>query len=397
VFFLALLLAAAPADAARPPDDDSLKGAIPLDRALTLPSTGEQYRTLQDEIARSRPGVEDARRKSDALSAETKNLRERLVVASAQVQALEEEKGRLGGEIARLADVERASAAKFLRDRAKVARLLAVLERLQGDMPPALVLKPDDALAASRGAMMLGAALPRIYKAAAELSQRVAALKRTQRELVVRRADGARNETALSSARDQLDQLLAMKAQEADEASARYGDLAAQLGSAANEAASLGSLLSRVAALRHQRPVQAVVVVAAQNVSPGLRRGTLQRPVAGRIVRGDPDGPGGEHAPGLSFLAAPGARVVAPADCQVLFAGRYHKSGLVLILESAGGYDLVLAGLDRADVRSGDTLLAGEPLGTMPGAGSRLYFELRQNGKGVNPAPWLEIDLRKVN
>jgi septal ring factor EnvC (AmiA/AmiB activator) len=69
-----------------------------------------------------------------------------------------------------------------------------------------------------------------------------------------------------------------------------------------------------------------------------------------------------------------------------------------LILESAGGYDLVLAGLERVDVRSGDALLAGEPLGTMPGtgAGSRLYFELRQNGKGVSPAPWLEIDLRKA-
>jgi len=69
-----------------------------------------------------------------------------------------------------------------------------------------------------------------------------------------------------------------------------------------------------------------------------------------------------------------------------------------LILESAGGYDLVLAGLEHVDVRSGDALLAGEPLGTMPGTGtgSRLYFELRQNGKGVSPAPWLEIDLRKA-
>ena len=393
-----LLLVASAALAARPPDDDTLKGAVPLDRAGSLPTTADQYRALQDEITKSRPRVEDARRKSDALTAEARSLRQRLIATAAQVQALEEEKGRLEGEIVALAADERASAAKFLQDRANVARLLAVLERLQQDMPPVLVLKPDDALAASRGAMVLGAALPRIYKAAAELAQRVTYLKKTRAELVVRRAEGARNETALSSARSELDQLLAMKAQEADEASARYGDLASQLDSAADEAANLGALLSKVAALRGQHPAQAVVVVAAQNASLDLRRGSLLRPVVGRIVRGDADGAGGEHAPGLSILAPPSARVVAPTDCQVLFAGRYHKTGQVLIFESAGGYDLFLAGLEHVDVRSGDALLAGEPLGTMPGtgAGSRLYFELRQNGKGVSPAPWLEIDLRKA-
>jgi murein hydrolase activator len=63
-----------------------------------------------------------------------------------------------------------------------------------------------------------------------------------------------------------------------------------------------------------------------------------------------------------------------------------------------GGYDLVLAGLDRIDVRPGDQLLAGEPVGAMPrsGTGAKLYFEVRDNGKGVSPAPWLEIDLRKA-
>jgi len=62
-----------------------------------------------------------------------------------------------------------------------------------------------------------------------------------------------------------------------------------------------------------------------------------------------------------------------------------------------GGYDLVLAGLDRIDVRPGDQLLAGEPIGAMPGfGGGKLYFEVRDNGKGVSPAPWLEIDLRKA-
>ncbi|MGD0191599.1 MAG: peptidoglycan DD-metalloendopeptidase family protein, partial [Rhizomicrobium sp.] len=312
------------------------------------------------------------------------------------VQLLEDEKGKLDGQIVRLAADERSSSARFAEDRIRVARLLAVLERLQQDMPPALVLRPNDALAASRGAMMLGAELPRIYAAAADLSRWVAYLKKTRAELVVRRAESAKTEVSLTAARNELDQLLAMKAQEADEASARYGDLAAQLDSAAETASSLGALLSKVASLRGQHPSPGIVVVAALDDSIELHRMRLLRPVVGRVVKGDAASPGGEHAPGLSFLAPASARVVAPADCDVLFAGRYHTSGQVLILEGAGGYDLVLAGLDRIDVRTGDALLAGEPLGTMPATGSRLYFELRQNGKGINPAPWLALDLRKA-
>jgi len=104
------------------------------------------------------------------------------------------------------------------------------------------------------------------------------------------------------------------------------------------------------------------------------------------------------RAPGVNFLASPGATVVAPADSHVLFAGPYHKTGQVLILEAAGGYDLVLAGLDRIDVRAGDQLLAGEPVGKMSRErnGAKLYFELRQGGRSVNPAPWLGVDLRKA-
>ena len=65
----------------------------------------------------------------------------------------------------------------------------------------------------------------------------------------------------------------------------------------------------------------------------------------------------------------PGAQVIAPADGKVLFAGPYHKTGQVLILEITTGYDLVLAGLGRVTVRPNDELLAGEPVGTMPAEG----------------------------
>jgi septal ring factor EnvC (AmiA/AmiB activator) len=115
---------------------------------------------------------------------------------------------------------------------------------------------------------------------------------------------------------------------------------------------------------------------------------------------------GSAKGPGITFAAAPGAQVVAPADCEVLFAGPYHKNGQVLILEVTVGYDLVLAGLDRVMVKPGDQLLAGEPVGIVPqsrsagapqmGQDGELYFEMRQNGRALSPAPLLGHDSRKA-
>jgi murein hydrolase activator len=386
--------------AALPPAKE-LSGAIPASEATGLPSTTEQYRALKSELAKTKPAVEDAKQKSEALNEEASALRHRLIATAARVQALEEEKGELDTEIAGLASQEISLSQNFSRDRVQVVNLLAVLERLQSDMPPVIALKPDDALGAARGAMLLGASLPRVYGAAAALATQLKQLRDTRIELVARRADGVHNAVQLASARVELDQLLAMKDKEADAAAAQYGDLQSKFEAAANEAADLHSLIEKVAALRNEQPTgPGIVVVAAQNAGTplGLQRGSLLRPVVGRLVEGDGEGAGGLHAPGLTFLAAAGAQVIAPTDGQVLFAGPYHKTGDVLILETPGGYDLVLAGLERVDVRTGDRLLAGEPVGAMPrvGAEARLYFELRQNGKGVSPAPWLEVDLRKA-
>ncbi|MEO7053766.1 MAG: peptidoglycan DD-metalloendopeptidase family protein, partial [Rhizomicrobium sp.] len=143
-------------------------------------------------------------------------------------------------------------------------------------------------------------------------------------------------------------------------------------------------------------PDQSVVMVTAENPGSlgGLGRNSLLEPVVGSVVAAE----GGNS--GLSYATRPGAQVIAPADGKVLYAGPYHKSGQVLILEITTGYDLVLAGLGRVTVRPNDEVLAGEPVGNMPAqSGSpneRLYFELRQSGHGMDPRPWLSPDLRKA-
>jgi septal ring factor EnvC (AmiA/AmiB activator) len=204
----------------------------------------------------------------------------------------------------------------------------------------------------------------------------------------------------LATAHDDLAALSAEKDREAEGAANLYSGMAARLDLVARQAADFATLVSRVDALRREAPSEAeasIVTVTAQNSGSAgsLAKGSLLEPVAGTLV---PPGAADDKNPGLTYQSLPGAQVIAPADGKVLYAGPYHMQGQVLILEITTGYDIVLAGLGSVTVRLGDELLAGEPVGIMPAdtSGTRLYFELRQNGKGLDPEPWLTRDMRKA-
>ncbi|HEY0301415.1 MAG TPA: hypothetical protein VGC36_08795, partial [Rhizomicrobium sp.] len=331
-----------------PPNVEALPDlghAMPAQDAAHLPSTADQFKRLKGDLARGKPMADSAKARSATLKAQAAALRKKLVTTAERVQMLERQKIVLDGEIALLAREDARLSAGFARDRIQVARLLAVIERLQHDTPPALAMRPDDALGAARGAMLVGASLPDVYGKAAALARRITTLQRTRAALIARRTEGARNAAQLAHARVELHQLLAIKDAAAVAADATYGALRRRLAVIAGQAANLETLLAKVAQLRAHPAQQDVVVVTAQNAATGGPRGALLQPVVGTML------PGTSHGPGVSFAAAAGAQVVAPADCEVLFAGPYHKGAQVLILEVSVGYDLVLAGLDRIVVK----------------------------------------------
>ena len=138
------------------------------------------------------------------------------------------------------------------------------------------------------------------------------------------------------------------------------------------------------------------------SVDFGKLKGRLGQPVLGKVVRhyGDDDGFGGT-ALGETISTDPGAVVIAPADGVVLYAGAFRSYGKLLILDTGGGYHMVLAGMGDINVTLGQFVLAGEPVGTMAerlvaSAASvelgsdapMLYIEIRKDGKPVDPAPW---------
>jgi septal ring factor EnvC (AmiA/AmiB activator) len=380
-----------------------LSKAVPSKSLGNLPSSAAQLGTLKAEFAQEKPAMDSAKQKSDQLSAEAKSLREKLIATAARIESLEQETITLGDEIERLEKQNAELTAGFEHDRISVTKLLAILERLQHDMPPALAVRPDDALAAARGAMLVGASLPPVYAEAARLARRIDVLKATRIALVKRRTEASTTATQLTTARADLETLTTQKEAEAEAAGGEYGTLKSKLSEIAAKAADFQALVNRVAALKRAGGADdgITIVTASNSGSLGpLSKGSLLPPVVGTFAPNDAESEEIKRNPGLTYVTRDSAQVIAPSDGRVLFAGPYHKSGQVLILEITTGYDLVLAGLGRVTVRPNDEVLAGEPVGSMPAqSGSpneRLYFELRQNGHGLDPKPWLSLETRKA-
>jgi septal ring factor EnvC (AmiA/AmiB activator) len=131
------------------------------------------------------------------------------------------------------------------------------------------------------------------------------------------------------------------------------------------------------------------------------RRGALLRPVEAPISAGfgkvvDPEFKTSTRRNGIDFEASAGSPVRTVAPGLVRFAGWFRGYGRIVIVDHGDGFHTISGHLDEIHVEVDQKLVEGEPLGTVGETGSlggpSLYFELRRDGKPVDPEPWLSAD-----
>ncbi|HXH06403.1 MAG TPA: peptidoglycan DD-metalloendopeptidase family protein, partial [Vicinamibacterales bacterium] len=96
---------------------------------------------------------------------------------------------------------------------------------------------------------------------------------------------------------------------------------------------------------------------------------------------------------GIEIAAPAGATVAAVHDGRVAFAGPFTGFGTLVILEHEPGVYSLYGHLETAAVARGDHVDRQAPLGTVgltPAGRPALYFELRIDGRPVDPLEWLQ-------
>jgi septal ring factor EnvC (AmiA/AmiB activator) len=125
------------------------------------------------------------------------------------------------------------------------------------------------------------------------------------------------------------------------------------------------------------------------------RRGRLPWPTQGQMVHrfGSARIAGQMNWSG-AFISAPANNpVIAVHHGRVVFADYFGSHGLLVIVDHGEGYMSLYAHNQRLLKKAGDPVQAGENVATVGNSGGQtqygLYFEIRQQGKPIDPAQWL--------
>jgi septal ring factor EnvC (AmiA/AmiB activator) len=292
--------------------------------------------------------------------------------------------------------------------------------------PPAILVRPQDALASIRSAILLGAVVPDLRQQAEALTADLEKLVAVRSDVEAEHARLVENADALAEGRQRIALLIEERQRQravSVEALAAEDRRAASLG---QQATSLKELIARMesevaaasAAAAEAEKAPAVAAAAtpagsnpaslgsagrlAPTVSFARAKGLLPLPANGevRTAFGAEDGLGGKSQ-GVSLVTRPEAQISSPADGWVVYAGPFRSYGQLLIINAGDGYHVLLAGMERIDVQLGQFVLAGEPVAAM--ASQRLasvgavdvgaiqpvlYIEFRKDGTSIDPAPW---------
>ena len=129
----------------------------------------------------------------------------------------------------------------------------------------------------------------------------------------------------------------------------------------------------------------------------GALKGRLALPVRGQSANrfGAPRESGGANWKGLFIAARTGEEVRAVAPGRVIFADWMRGFGNLLIVDHGDAYMSLYGNNESLFKQVGDLIHGGEPVAAVGNSGgnpvSGLYFEIRHQGRPLDPLGWLSI------
>ena len=397
------------------------KGSPKLD---ALQQRDKELQTIRSEQKKARERESNLRREIDQIGDDRRKLNRQLIDVAARVRTVEQQIAAGEQRLPPLDEKEATLRASLDARRHLIGNVLAALQRIGRNPPPAMLVTPEDALQSVRSAILFGAVLPEMRRDVEALANDLSALAAVRKEITAERAslekarasmaDDIAQLTGLTEHRQkqqaEVEKVLAAERQKAAVLGRRSEDLqeliakleqeldrttrAARLAARSGEEKKATDARAGLAALKDPGRLAPAIAFARA-------KGTLPLPVNGVRIRefGATDRVGGQEK-GMSISARPGAQITAPCDGWVVYAGPFRNYGQLLILNAGDGYHVLLAGMDRISVDLGQFVVTGEPVAVMGGrtqspaaiaTGSGqpiLYVEFRKDGTPVDSSPW---------
>ncbi len=357
----------------------------------------ETLKQIEERVAAEKMKQDEIDQKMRSLQSDMKGLKTDLIRTTGLVQKNEKELGGLEKKMTDLGARKNGIIEQISADREALAELIVALERIRRLPPQALVARPGAPLETAQASVVLGAIMPDLNRRANDFRKKLEELQDVEDSLADNKEKLKSSSEKLKENKSRMENLMAERQDNLKSAKTEFDNQAKQVAALSQKASDLKDLIKKIETQQKKKRAKSEDAPATGKMrknkvdesklgSSLASLGDARMPVPGTIAikYGQPDDIGASSE-GLHINARKGSTVVAPMSGVVRYAGPFKSYGSIVLLEHKNNYHSLIAGLGRIDTVVGQSVDAGEPIGTL-GSTPSLYYELRYNGQPINPA-----------
>lgn len=360
---------------------------IPKNKAKALSSFNQRIVSEEDK-------KDSLLKKSKSIENDISNTKNKLIDIAKAIQNNENSLKDFEQRIANLELKKSILEDQLHSDRASISKLILALERIRRTPPEAMLARPDTPYKTAQSAMLMGRIVPSVNRHAEKLNKNLETLVSVTRELEIEKKELLATSNDLIERHKEMMGLVNKRTHLYTKTNNDIKAREASIQSISLQAKNLEDLVSRIKQENDKEEALRARANIKKRKKTKLRikdDGTTRLPISG-IIRTSYNQKDnlGANSKGLTIEGRTGALVVAPMSGKIQFTGAFNRYGNIVIIEHANGYHSLVAGMDKINSIVGDSVKLGEPIGLLPNSSliprPTLYYELRKNGKPVNPS-----------
>jgi septal ring factor EnvC (AmiA/AmiB activator) len=375
-----------------------------LPRPLPAQTAEARIRAQRDELDRIRRERAELERRMANIQGDVHDLREEVAILDRQrattervLETLDRQLASISGDVAETTD-------RMASAESELSRRKATLQRRLVDIYKRGPLYSAEALLTARSFGELVARYKYLHEIALHdrmLVNRVQALRndidRQRGELVKLRDAVEENRIDKQREDERLSLLKRDRASSLQQAQRTTQQIQNRLAAIRQSEGRLGNMIANIEAERKRTAASRPNVPKVASTLRAADLGQLEWPVDGTLLYrfGRVINPNNTTTRwnGMGIAAPIGTTVKAVAPGTVVSVGQLGTYGLTVILQHGDGDYSIYASLNSASVRTGAAVRKGDPIGTVgvsdPDLKPHLHFEMRPQGRAVDPESWL--------
>ncbi len=366
---------------------------LTLPHYATAKSENEDLKTIKSKLSEETKQKDKLQKKINKITSELDDIKKNLVEAARAVRDKEDTLKSIEERIGNLEEKKTTIDKTLQAERVSIVKLILILERIRKTPPQALIARPDTPYKTAQSALLMENIIPSVKRHAESLKNNLETLQRVSNELKIEKASLEKETKFLRDKNKNLQSLV-------DKKERVYSKIDRDIEARELTIQNISAKASNLEQLVRQLKAEEQKEFQRQKTANILRKkpvfnlketGQAQLPISGIIRTGYHQKDDlGAKSNGITIEGRSAGLVIAPMGGKVQFTGTFKRYGNIIILEHAGGFHSLIAGLEKITSSVGDHVNSGEPIGLLPDSSliprPKLYYELRQNGNPVNPS-----------